>query len=129
MPNHNIPANAFKAGNQLYKCAAYTGRPKLFATPDALLNAACDYFDWVEHNPVIAQVFRGGEYYPVRKMRAMSLQGLSVHAGVCNLRRYNKHPDFAHVIDYIKTFIFAHNFAGVAAGLLKPNIIARSLGL
>ena len=130
MPNPNTPVNAFAAGNQLYKLARYnTGRPKLFASPEDLLDAAFGYFEWVNNNPVIAEEVIGGKTFPLRKMRAMSVQGLSVYLGICNLRRYKKHADFAQVMELINSGIYAHNIEGAAAGLLKPNIIARFLRL
>lgn len=65
----------------------------------------------------------------VPKMRAMSLQGLCAYIGVCNLRRYKQHAEFAHVIAYIQNVIFDHNITGAAAGILNPCIVARVLGL
>ena len=129
MPNLNTPVNAFKSGNQLYKLAPYTGRNKLFATPDDLLAAAFDYFDWVENNPVFEEVLVNGQIFPLPKMRAMSLERLCIHIGVCNLRHYKKNADFSHVISFIYSSINAYNLEGAAAGLLKPKIIARLLGL
>ena len=90
MPNLNTPVNAFKSGNQLYKLAPYTVRNKLFATPDDLLAAAFDYFDWVENNPVIEEVLVNGQTFPLPNMRAMTLEPLCIHIGVCNLRHYKK---------------------------------------
>jgi hypothetical protein len=129
MANHNSPVNSFLTGNQLYKRASCTGRPKLFTTPADLLAAANEYFEWVENNPVIAQVFIDGKMLPLPKMRAMSLQGLSAYIGVCNLRYYKKLADFSQVMEFIYSVIYAHNIEGAAAGLLKTNIIARSFGL
>jgi len=129
MPNLKTPVNAFKTGNQLYKLASYTGRNKLFATPDDLLAAAFDYFDWVENNPVIEEVFVDGKTFPLPKMRAMSLERLCLHIGVCNLRHYKKNADFSQVISFIYSSINAYNLEGAAAGLLKLNIISRLLGL
>jgi len=131
MPNYASPVNSFAVGNQLYKLASFTGRPKLFTTPVDLWAAACDYFDWVENNPLIKYGVYGkdAKIIGVPKMRAMSLQGLCTHIGVCNLRRYKQHADFAPICEFIHTMIYVHNLEGACAGLLNPCIVARVLGL
>lgn len=129
MSNPNPPVNKFQVGNQLYKLASYTGRPKLFATPDDLWAAACGYFDWCVDNPVMVQKLCGAKIISIPKMRGMSLQGLSVHIGVCNLRHYKKKAEFSHVVACIYNVIFTHNFIGAVTGQLNPNLIARTLGI
>ena len=39
-------------GNQFWKARAKHGRDKIFKTPDALWKAACEYFEWVDDNPL-----------------------------------------------------------------------------
>ena len=131
MPNPNPPVNAFPVGNQFYKLASFTGRTKIFTSPADLWAAACDYFDWCENNPLIKCGVYGkdAKILGMKKMRAMSLQGLCAHIGVCNLRRYKQHADFALVCELIYNVIFVHNYGGAAAGLLTPCIMARVLGL
>ncbi len=131
MSNPNTPVNKFPVGNQLYKLASNTGRPKLFTTPQDLLSAACNYFEYVENNPVIKYGVYGkdAKIIGVPKMRAMSLQGLYAFIGVCNLRRYKQHAEFVQVIAYIENVINVHNINGASAGLLNPCIVARLLGL
>jgi hypothetical protein len=131
MPNPNTPVNAFSVGNQFYKLASFTGRPKLFDTPADLLAAAFDYFDWVENNPLIKYGVYGNDakIIGVPKMRAMSLEGLCCHIGVCNLRRYKQNADFAHVCELIYNAIYVHNLDGALVGALNPCIVARVLGL
>lgn len=38
-------------GNQFWKLRSKHGRDKLFATPDLLWEAACEYFEWCDNNP------------------------------------------------------------------------------
>jgi hypothetical protein len=131
MSNHNTPVNSFPKGNQHYKLASFAGRPKLFDTPVDLWLAACDYFNWCVNNPLPSEgVYgRNAKIIIVPKMRAMSMQALSIHIGVCNLKYYNKQAEFSPIVQYIKTVIYAYNFEGAAAGLLNACIIARTLGL
>ncbi len=131
MSNTNTPVNKFPVGNQFYKLASFTGRPKLFATPDDLLTAAFDYFDYCENNPVIKYGIYGcpPRMVGVKKMRAMSLQGLCAHIGLCHLRRYKQNAEFVPVIAYIQNVIFSWNIEGAAAGVLNPCVVARVLGL
>ena len=39
-------------GNQFWKARAKHGRDKIFKTPELMLEAAFDYFSWVEDNPL-----------------------------------------------------------------------------
>ena len=38
-------------GNQFWKLRSKHGRDKLFATPDLLWEAACEYFEWCDSHP------------------------------------------------------------------------------
>ena len=38
-------------GNQFWKLRSKHGRDKLFATPDLLWQAACEYFEWCDKHP------------------------------------------------------------------------------
>ena len=38
-------------GNQFWMLRSKHGRDKLFATPEALWEAACEYFQWCDENP------------------------------------------------------------------------------
>jgi hypothetical protein len=46
--NHN---NSDKIGNEYWKLRNRSGREKIFATPEALLNIVNSYFDWVDSHP------------------------------------------------------------------------------
>lgn len=38
-------------GNQFWKLRSKHGRDKLFATPELMWEAACEYFEWCDNNP------------------------------------------------------------------------------
>ena len=128
-------------GNQFWKARAKHGRNKIFKTPELMLDAAFDYFAWVEDNPLKKAIIYQGDVCskPEELMRAMTIKGLCIYWGV-NTRYLNdfvsgldledeKGKDFSEVISTIKEIIETQKFEGASAGLLNPNIIARDLGL
>lgn len=131
---------AAPVGNEFWKLRNSHGREKLFATPELLWDAACEYFEWVENNPLHeskAFSFMGQvniEQVPV--MRAMTLSQLCFYLG-CNeayFRTFKKQlppdeKDFNTVISDIENIIFNQKFQGASANLLNANIISRELGL
>jgi len=111
------------------------GRPSLFNTPEDLWQAALEYFQWAENNPLWeakAFSFQGGswlEYLP--KLRAFTFDGFQLHAGICDQtwRNYKNKEEFFGVASKIEKCIRDQKFSGAAADLLNANIIARDLGL
>lgn len=121
-------------GNQFWKLRSKHGRDKIFSSPEMLWEAACEYFDHCDNNPLIEIDFRGKDVQEVAipKMRAYTWAGLETFLGVDSLREYKKNPsykDFFHVISRIEKIMYNQKFQGAAAGMLNPNIIARDLGL
>jgi hypothetical protein len=142
--------------NQFWKLRSKHGRDKLFATPDLLWDAACEYFEWCETHPLIeveqakspARGFKddeGNVHFPpntveLPKMRAFTIQGLCLYLD-CNVGYFNDfeaglkdktesaHKDFSVVITRIRETIYNQKFTGAASGFLNPTIIARDLGL
>lgn len=130
-------------GNQFWKVRSSHGRDKIFATPEILWDAACEYFEWVEENPLLEYKCAQFQGTPVPmeipKMRAMTLAGLCMFLGVNHtyLNHFESGLDmdtqqgkgFSKVIEDIRQVIYQQKFAGAAADLLNSNIIARDLGL
>lgn len=121
-------------GNEFWKKRAKHGRDILFATHDLLWEAAVEYFEWCEENPLIEIDFKGKDANRVEipKMRPFTLHGLCLYldCGTSYFRNF-KPPteDFKAVITRIEETIYSQKFDGAAAGFLNPNIIARDLGL
>ena len=122
-------------GNQFWKLRSKHGRDKLFEAPDLLWDAACEYFEWCEDNPLIEVDFKGKDADRVElpKMRAFTLHGLCLYLDV-NTKYFNdfrdaKHDGFSEVLTRIIEVIYHQKFTGAAAGFLNPSIIARDLGL
>ncbi len=104
-------------GNQFWKARAKHGRDKIFKTPELMLEAAFDYFKWVEDNPLTKAIIYQGEVCPnpEKLMRAMTIKGLCIYWGV-NTQYLNdfiggldledeQSKDFSSVISTIKEII------------------------
>jgi len=127
-------------GNQFWKLRSKHGRDKLFASPELMWEAACEYFQWCEENPLYEM--RGFAYQGVvtkeqfPKMRAMTLSQLCFYLNCSDsyFRTFKstlqeKDKDFLTVINEIETIIYNQKFQGASADLLNANIISRDLGL
>lgn len=122
-------------GNQFWKARSKSGRDLIFKTPESLLEAAEEYFQWTEDNPLKEQKatqFQGVFVYgEVSKMRAMTITGLCrfLHITFPTWEEYKKRDGFTYIIREIEEIIYDQKFTGASADLLNANIIARELGL
>ena len=122
-------------GNKFWEARSKHGRDRLFESADALWEACCEYFEWVEANPLYemkAFAYQGVVVQePVAKMRAMTIGGLCIFLDIDEVtwRRWREVEDFCTVISRAEQIIYQQKFTGAAADLLNPNIIARDLGL
>ncbi|QDP65988.1 MAG: putative terminase small subunit [Prokaryotic dsDNA virus sp.] len=122
-------------GNQFWKKRSSHGRSPLFADPDVLWEAACEYFEWVESNPLWEDKvtsFQGvNTHEPIMKMRAMTMTGLCIFLDISpqTWSNYKNNKDFVEITTRIENVIRTQKFEGAAAELLNANIIARDLGL
>lgn len=125
-------------GNQFWKLRSKHGRDRLFATPELLWEATCEYFEWVDKHPLYDTDFRGKDATRVKipKQRPYTLQGLCIYLG-CNteyFRQFKKslgalENDFSSVITRIEEIIYNQKFEGASVGLFNASIIAHDLGL
>lgn len=122
-------------GNQFWKARSKHGRDALFASAEALWEACCEYFEWVENNPLYEMkpfAYQGVVVQePVAKMRAMTIDGICIFLDITTTtwHDWRTKEDFSGVIAKAETIIRSQKFAGAAADLLNANIIARDLGL
>lgn len=147
-PAADLPAaekpkrNGAPKGNEFWKLRSKHGCDKLFASPELLWEAACEYFQWCIDNPLIEVDYKGKDAKKVRvpKMRPFTLGGLALycHAHTLYFTQFKddlkKKDDktsraFYEVVTRIYDTIYQQKFEGAAAGFLNPNIIARDLGL
>lgn len=111
------------------------GRKPTFASADELLAACCEYFEWVEDNPLYetkAFAYQGDvTLTQVPKMRAMTIGGLCMFLDVTTTawHAWRDSEQFSAVVAIVNDAIREQKFTGAAADLLNANIIARDLGL
>lgn len=122
-------------GNQYWMLRSKDGRDKIFETPEHLLDACNEYFEWVQDNPLkSSEVVKYKDYaelIEVPKMRPMTIEGLCnfIDISVKGFKLYRDRIDFIPVVTRIEQIIYNNKFEGAASGFLNPNIIARDLGL
>lgn len=122
-------------GNRFWEQRSKHGRDKLFASPELMWEAACEYFAWCDDNPLYEKDWVGKDAFEVDKpkMRPFTMQGLCRHLD-CDTSYFRKFKetaskDFFTVITRIEETIYEQKFTGAASGFLNANIISRDLGL
>lgn len=122
-------------GNKFWEARSTHGRTPKFESPDALWGACCEYFDWIETNPLWEDklvTFQGmATHEPIAKMRAMTLSSLCIFLDIAfqTWQNYKERQGFMEIVSRVEEIIRTQKFQGAAADLLNPNIIARDLGL
>lgn len=122
-------------GNKFWLARSSHGRNPIFKNPDDLWTAACEYFEWVQANPLYEDKvnFHQGQavHESIPKMRAMTIQALTFFIDISDetWANYCNNKDFIGITTQIKKVIYSQKFEGAAADLLNSNIIARELGL
>lgn len=126
----------FLPGNKFWLARSSAGPKPIFANSEQLWKACCEYFEWVEANPLYEDrivSFQGAVIHvPAAKMRAMTIGGLCLFLGVAR-STWNEwrstRSDLSEVITHVDEAIYTQKFTGAAADLLNANIISRELGL
>ena len=122
-------------GNQFWKLRSKHGRDKLFSTPDQLWEAASEYFQWCDENPIESQDNKGTKNINTVKFnRPYTIKGLCLYLNTCEawfkeFKKRDLSDDFITVCRKIEDIIYNQKFEGAAIGIFNPNIIARDLGL
>lgn len=122
-------------GNQFWRARSSHGRKPKFQSPGKLWDACCEYFQWVEDNPLYEyrpmKTNDGVEMQAVPKMRAMTIGGLQIFLDISHegWRQYKQREDYSAVTSRVEAIIRDQKFSGASAELLNPQIIARDLGL
>lgn len=127
--------------NQFWKHRKKHGRNKLFATPGLMWEAACNYFEWCDHNPWMKnEVLKGGEkvgqIIKIPTARPFTMKGLCLYLECSpsyfrNFKNQERKDseNFKAVIERIEDVIYIQKYEGAVVGVFNPNIIARDLGL
>lgn len=121
--------------NQFWKLRSKHGRDKLFATPELLWEAACEYFQWCDTNPIEAEDNKGTKNVNTVKLnRPYTLKAFCLYCDATEgwwkeFRKGKYIKDFLPIIHKIEEIIYNQKFEGAAVGIFNSNIIARDLGL
>ncbi len=120
-------------GNQFWLARSSHGANPKFSDPKVLWKACCEYFQWVEDNPLQEAIVYQGKVSedPKDLMRAMTISGMCIFLDICEKTwsNYRKDNDLLQVTTRAEQIIYNQKFAGASADLLNANIIARDLGL
>lgn len=131
---------AVPKGNQFWKIRSKHGRDKLFATPELMLEAAMEYFEWCDANPWLSEELGESDKGSFSKtkptQRPYTLSGLCIYLGCSEnyFRNFESNntidiDNFMAVIETIKDIIKTQQYEGAIVGAFKENIIARLQGL
>jgi hypothetical protein len=129
-------------GNSYWKRRSKHGRDKIFASPDLLWEAACEYFQWVDTHPwyrnePIKSGDKAGTIVRVATARPYTLHALCLYLGVSisYFRNFKNEQEpnpaskgFLTVIGTIQQVIYIQKFEGAAVGAFNANIISYDLG-
>lgn len=121
-------------GNQFYKLAKNTGRPKSY-TPEEFLLKCNEYFDYVDSNPYKKkkyEIYKGETKEYIEEVKQpYTIEGLCIFAGINTLtfRNYENQKDFLTVITYARDRIYNNKLSGATDGTFNANIVIRDLGL
>ncbi len=138
-----------RLGNSFWEKRSKHGRDRIFATPETLWEASCEYFKFCEENPfkkAEAKTVNIGDYMSeiqianVPVMRPFTIHGLCLFLDV-NTVWFNQFEkslvdkddklskDFSQICTRIREIIYDQKFSGAASGLFNANLISRDLGL
>jgi hypothetical protein len=119
-------------GNSFWKLRSKHGRDKIFATPEDFWETACEYFQSVTDNPIVAQDNKGTKNVnSVSFIRPFTIHGLCIFMDISRETYidYRNRDDFVEVVRKVDNIIYNQKFEGAAVGIFNHNIIARDLGL
>lgn len=128
----------YEPGNQLWKLRSKHGRDALFKTPKLLWEAALEYFQWCEDNPILEDDVRGkdADHVNISRRRPYTIHGLCIYLDCCvnyfrnfKTTKTGKKSDFIAITTRIEQMIYDQKFSGASVGIFNHNIIARDLGL
>jgi hypothetical protein len=128
--------------NQFWKLRSKHGRDKLFASPDLLWKAACEYFEHTDARKWTKKDWVGKDAQEVERETETpyTLTGLCLYldcsdtyfnhfAKLLEGRDDQESKDFIEIVMRVRQIIYTQKFEGAAVGTFNSSIIARDLGL
>lgn len=119
----------FQHGNQLWKNRSKHGRDTLFATPELLWDAAKEYFQWCDENPLKDTRAFGQAWVQRPYTKSGLCQFLNCNSKYFDNFKEHASDDFNYIISDIEQTIFTQKFELASIGVFKENLIARELGI
>lgn len=125
-------------GNAFWKLRNKHGRDKLFATPELLWEAACEYFAVCDANPIMIAESKMMEGIPmiheVPTRQPYEIRGCLLYMGANTayfrtFKSQNKDEGFNAVIRNIEETIANQQIVGAMAGIFNGNLVSRLNGI
>lgn len=122
-------------GNKFWKMRTRHGRNPVFDSPEDMWAACCEYFEWVQENPLEEEqlfAYQGNvSRETVYKMQAMTIEGMCVYLGIgtSTWSDYKGKEGFSAIANQVESVIRTQKITGAAADQLNQSIIAREVGL
>lgn len=106
----------------------------IFATPDELWDAACEYFDWCVDTPIEYELEIGkntGQFVKLKKPRPFNMRGFHGLAEISPKmwKRLQEDPEFEEVLYRIENVIYTQIYDGGMTGIYDSGMSSKSLGL
>lgn len=110
---------------------------KIFETPEELWDAACEYFEWCDDNPIpeeksSASGQAGVQRWDIEHPRPYTISGLCAFIGIITAtwRSWRaSREDLKEVIGVIDEIIYTNKLEGAAVGHFNAMIVSRALRL
>lgn len=125
----------FKIGNQFWRKRSKHGRDTIIESPEKLAEAADEYFQMCEDNPIIEQDFRGARTAEVKLAHPKAFLKGEL-ARFCHLAEWKsinqlkeKSNDYFQVITRIEGIIRDQKYSYAVCGMFSATIVSRDLGL
>jgi hypothetical protein len=128
--------------NQFWKLRSKHGRNKLFASPDLLWKAACEYFEHTDSRKWIKKDWVGKDAYEVERETETpyTMTGLCLYLGCSHDYFIQFEKDlagkddelskgFSEILTRVKQIVYTQKLEGAAVGIFNASIIARDLQL
>jgi len=133
----SIASSIALKGNDFWRNRSRHGVEAIFTSPKLLLEAAQEYFDWCQNNPIYKAEWKGFKIVNVPMMRPVTLGAFALYCGVNDVyfsqfehtKTYKGNEDFAKALGSIKQYIYEHKYNGGMVGLFNANLVLRDLGL
>ena len=103
-----------------------------FESPQALWEECCEYFDWLEENPIYDTIVYQGEVTSSKPIkRVATLRGLYAYLGIVEntFTNYINREEYRDVCLAVKDLIWIDKYESAAANVVNAALIMRDLGM